>query len=140
MKQIEQIMTLEHITTTQKCITTIRETADEMADTLVQQCADYIITQCNNRGGEWLFECPIKFYERSYKGFRIRRVESHSGEFPNDKSYYMCIEALERWDSIEKEFSWQYCDYLDFEGQHLLGKPNQTSSYVGLLKTYFEIR
>lgn len=131
-------MTIEQITSTQANIETLRKMADEMADTLVQQCADYIISRCNNRGGEWLFENPIKYYERSYKGFRIRKVETHSQEFRNDKDYYMCIEALERWDSLDKDFRWQYCDYLDFDGQHLRGKPGQTNSYVGLVKKYLE--
>ena len=133
-------MTIEQITATQENITTLRKMADEMADNLVQQCADYIIARCNNRGGEWILETPIKFYERTYKGFRVRRVESHSQEFRNEKDFYMCIEALERWNSIDKEFSWQYCDYLGFEGQHLFGKPNHTTSYVGLLKKYLENR
>lgn len=121
-------------------IESLRKMADELSDDLVQQCADYIIERCNNRGGEWLLKEPIKLYERSYKGFRVRRVEAHSQEFNNGENYYMCIEALERWDSIEKDFRWQYCDYLDFEGQHLLGKPNQTSSYVGIVSKYLESR
>lgn len=133
-------MTLEQITSTQANIATLREMADGMTDSLIQQCADYIIARCNNRGGEWLLEQPLKFYERSYKGFRVRRVEAHSLEFNNSENYYMCIDALERWDSIEKDFRWQYCDYLDFEGQHLLGRPNQTSSYVGIVKAYLESR
>ena len=131
-------MTIEQITLTKEHISALRKMADEMADNLVQQCADYIISRCNNRGGEWLFKTPIKLYERTYKGFRVRKVESHSQEFRNDKNFYMCIDVLERWDSLDKEFSWQYCDYLDFEGQHLLGKPGQTTSYVGILKAYFE--
>ena len=131
-------MTIEQITSTQANIATLRKMADEMTDTLVQQCADYIIMRCNNRGGEWLFEKPLTDGQRSYKGFRIRRVESHSQEFRNKENYYMCIEVLERWDSLEKDFSWQYCDYLDFEGQHLLGKPGQTTSYVGIVKMYLE--
>ena len=133
-------MTIEQITKTQENIATLRKMADEMADSLVQQCADYIIARCNNRGGEWLFKTPITFYERTYKGFRVRKIECHSEEFPNDRNYYMCIESLQRWDSSDKEFSWRYCGYLDFEGQHLLGKPNQTTSYVGILKKYFESR
>lgn len=133
-------MTLEQITSTQENIITLRKMADEMSNALVQQCADYIISRCNNRGGEWLFEKPIKFYERTYKGFRVRKVETHSGEFQNDKYYYMCIEACERWDSIDKDFRWQYWDYLDFDGQHLLGTPNQINSYVGIVKTYLENR
>lgn len=133
-------MTLEQIKLTQENIANLRKIADTMADTLEQQCADYIITRCNNRGGEWILKNPIKFFERTYKGFRVRKVESHSGEFRNDKDFYMCIEALERWNSTEKDFSWRYCDYLDFEGQHLLGKPNQLSSYVGIVKAYFETR
>lgn len=133
-------MTIEQITSTQANIATLRKMADEMTDTLIQQCADYVIMRCNNRGGEWLFEKPLKYYERTYKGFRVRKVERHSQEFNNDRNYYMCIEALERWDSSDKDFRWQYCDYLDFEGQHLLGKANQTSSYVGIVKTYLENR
>ncbi len=133
-------MTIEQITATQENIATLRKMADEMSDTLVQQCADYIIARCNNRGGEWIWGTPIKYYERTYKGFRVRKVESHSMEFRNDKNYYMCIEALQRWDCLDKEFSWRFCDYLDFEGQHLLGNPNQTNSYVGLLKKYLENR
>ena len=133
-------MTIEQITTTQENIATLRKMADEMADNLVQQCADYIIERCNNRGGEWIFKAPITFYKISYLGFRVRKVESHSDEFPNDKKYYMCIESLNRWDSIDKEFSWQYCDYLDFKGQHLLGRPGQTNPYVGIVKKYLESR
>ena len=131
-------MTIEQITSMQENIATLRKMEDQMTDTLVQQCADYLIARCNNRGGEWLLEKPIKFYERTYKGFRVRRVERHSGEFRNDKNYYMCFEYLGRWDSIDKNFSWQYCDYLDFEGQHLLGSPSQTFSYVGIVKAYLE--
>ena len=133
-------MTIEQITSTQENITTLRKMANKMTDSLIQQCADYIISRCNNRGGEWLLEKPVKFYERTYKGFRVRKVESHSEEFRNNKDYYMCIEALERWDSLEKDFAWQYCDYLDFDGQHLLGKPNQTMSYVGIVQKYLESR
>lgn len=133
-------MTIEQITATQENIATLRKMADEMSDALVQQCADRIIERCNNRGGEWIWKTPIKYYERTYKGFRVHRVESHSGEFRNEKDYYMCIESLQRWDSLDKEFSWRFCDYLDFEGQHLLGKPNQITSYVGLLKKYLENR
>ena len=131
-------MTIELITSAQATIATLRQIADEMTDNLVQQCADYIISRCNNRGGEWLLDKPIKLYEPSYKGFRVRKVETHSGEFRNDKDYYMCIEALQRWDSLDKDFAWRYCDYLDFEGQHLLGKPDQTNSYVGIVKAYLE--
>ena len=131
-------MTLEQITSTQANIETLHKIADQMSDTLVQQCADYIIARCNNRGGEWLLKEPIKYYERTYKGFRIRKVETHSQEFRNNEDYYLCIDALERWDSIEKDFRWQYMDYVAYDGQHLLGKPNQTNSYVGIVKTYLE--
>lgn len=133
-------MTIEQIVSTQENIDTLRKMADQMADDLVQRCADYIIARCNNRGGEWLFDKPIQLYSCIFKGYRVRRVESHSGEFRNDKDYYMCLEVLERWDSIDKDFRWQYCDYLDFEGQHLLGRPGQTNSYIGIVKAYLENR
>lgn len=132
-------MTIEQITSTQENIATLRKMADEMAERLVQQCADYIISRCNNRGGEWLFKSPIKAGTHTYKGYRIRRVEAHSQEFRNDKNFYMCIECLERWDYDKQEdFYWQFCDYVDYDGQHLLGKAGQTNGYVGMVKKILE--
>lgn len=133
-------MTIEQITSTQENIATLRQMADAMSDNLVQQCADYIIERCNNRGGEWLFKTPITLCHNTYKGFRIRKVERQSKEFRNDRDYYMCIEALTRWDSHDKDFTWVYWDYLDFEGQHLLSTPNSSSCYVRIVLEHLESR